>query len=87
MSNWTADQDLATLRVTAASLRQRMGDAAASIAETEEWVADTLERLARARPHDAARLRSRAAHARDFAAQQRARATAYGAGCGDLRSG
>jgi len=54
-----------------------MRDAAASVAVTEDWVADTLERLARARPHDAARLRARAAHARSFAAEERARAAQY----------
>jgi hypothetical protein len=85
MSDWTDDQDLARHRLTATSLRQRMGDTAASIAATEDWVADTLERLASARPHDAARLRAKAAHARDFAAEQRARAAQYGAGPGEVR--
>jgi hypothetical protein len=53
--------------------RQRMEDVTAAVAATEEWVAETLERLARSRPRDAVRLRARAAFARDFAAQQRAR--------------
>jgi len=74
MSSGTDDQDF---RLTEISLRQRMRDVAASVAATEDWVADTLERLARARPHDAARLRARAADARDFAALERARAAQY----------
>ena len=74
MSSGTDDQDC---QLTATSLRRRMRDAAASVAVTEDWVADTLERLARARPHDAARLRARAAHARSFAAEERARAAQY----------
>jgi len=82
MSNGTDDQDS---RPTAISLRQRMRDVAVSVAVTEDWVADTLERLARDRPHDAARLRARAAHARGFAAEERARAAQYAPGPGDVR--
>jgi len=52
---------------TAVSLRQRLAATAASIAETEDWIADTLDRLACIRPHDAERLHARAAHARMFA--------------------
>jgi len=74
MSNGIDDQDF---RLTEMNLRRRMRDVAASVAATEDWVADTLERLARARPHDAARLRARAAHARSFAAEERARAAQY----------
>jgi len=74
MSNGIDDQDF---RLTEMNLRRRMRDVAASVAATEDWVADTLERLARARPHDAARLQARAAHARSFAAEERARAAQY----------
>jgi hypothetical protein len=74
MSSETDDQDF---RLTEINLRQRIRDVAASIAATEDWVADTLERLATVRPHDAARLRARAAHARSFAAQERAQAAQY----------
>ena len=63
--------------LTAMSLRQQIAATAASIAETEEWVADTLDRLARVRPHDAERLRARAKHARLFAARERSQAAIY----------
>ena len=62
---------------TALHLRQQLAATAASIAETEEGIADTLDRLARLRPHDAERLRARAAHARLFAARERAQAALY----------
>ena len=62
---------------TSLHLRQQIAATAASIAETEDWIADTLDRLARARPHDAERLRARAAHARQFAARERAQAAIY----------
>ena len=62
---------------TAVSLRQRLAATAASIAETEDWIADTLDRLACIRPHDAERLHARAAHARMFAARERAQAAIY----------
>ena len=62
---------------TAVRLRQQLAATAASIAETEDWIADTLDRLASARPHDAERLRERAAHARQFAARERAQAAIY----------
>jgi hypothetical protein len=58
-------------------LRQQLAATAAAVAETEDWVADTFDRLARARPHDAERLRAHAAHARMFAARERARAAIY----------
>jgi hypothetical protein len=74
----TGDERLVRLRVIGISLRQRLGITAASVAATEERVADTLERLAHVRPHDAERLRSRAADARLFAAQERDRAAQYG---------
>jgi len=65
---------------TALDLRQQIAATAVSIAETEDWVADTLDDLARVRPHDAERLRARAAHARQFAARERAQAAIYRAG-------
>lgn len=62
---------------TALDLREQIAATAASIAETEDGVADTLDRLARVRPRDAERLRERAAHARLFAARERAQAAIY----------
>jgi hypothetical protein len=50
MSNRTDNQDLARLQLTAMSLRQRMRETPASVAATEDGVAETLERLARDRP-------------------------------------
>jgi hypothetical protein len=73
----TDEERLDTLRFIGTSLRQRLGVTAASVAVTEERIADTLDRLARVRPHDAERLRSRAAHARLFAAEERDRAARY----------
>jgi hypothetical protein len=73
----TGDEQLARLRVIGTSLRRRLGVTAAAVAATEDRVADTLDRLARVRPHDAERLRTRAAHARLFAAQERDRAAQY----------
>ena len=58
-------------------LRQQIAATALAIAETEDWVADTLDHLARLRPRDAERLRARAAHARMFAARERAQAAIY----------
>ena len=63
--------------LTAMSLRQQIAATAASIAETEDWVADTLDRLALVRPHDADRLRARAMQARLFAARERNQAAIY----------
>lgn len=77
MSNWTHDLDVDRPELTALVLRRRIADAAAAVAATEEWVADTLDRLASTRPHDAVRLRARAALARNVAAQQRARLAAH----------
>jgi hypothetical protein len=74
----TGDEQLDRLRFIGTSLRQRLGVTAASVAVTEDRIADTLDRLARIRPHDAERLRSRAAHARLFAAKERDRAARYG---------
>jgi 2-oxo-4-hydroxy-4-carboxy--5-ureidoimidazoline (OHCU) decarboxylase len=62
---------------TSLHLRQQLAATAAAIAETEDWIADTLDHLARVRPHDSERLRARAAHARMFAARERAQAAIY----------
>jgi hypothetical protein len=85
MSDGTDDQYVAGPRPTEISLRQRMRDVATSVAAIEDWIADTLERLASVRPHDAARLRARAADARSFAAEERVRAAQYARGCGEVR--
>jgi hypothetical protein len=71
------DESSALAWSTALSLRQQIADTATSIAETEVWIADTLDRLAHVRPHEAERLRARAAHARGFAARERAQAAIY----------
>jgi len=44
---------------------------------TEDRVADTLDHLARVRPHEAARLRARAQRARLYAGRERAQAALY----------
>jgi hypothetical protein len=62
---------------TAMDLREQIAATAVSIADTEDWIAETLDHLARVRPHDAERLRARAAHARLFAARERAQAAIY----------
>jgi hypothetical protein len=62
---------------TAMGLRQQIAATAVSIAETEDWVADTLDQLARLRPHDAERLHARAARARRYAEHERAQAAIY----------
>ena len=74
------DEHLTEVVSTAADLRLQIAATAASIAETEDRIADTLDRLARVRPHDAERLRARAAHARRFAARERAQAAIYRSG-------
>ena len=77
MTDRIDDEGSARAWSTAWHLRQQIEATAASIAETEDWVADTLDRLARVRPHDAERLRARAAHARRFASRERAQAAIY----------
>jgi hypothetical protein len=81
------DESSALAWSTALSLRQQIADTAVSIAETEDWVADTLDRLARVRPHEAERLRARAAHARRFAARERAQAAIYRSCPGTIPAG
>jgi hypothetical protein len=65
---------------TSMELRKQIAATAASVAETEDWIADTLDNLALNRPRDAERLRARAAHARLFAARERAQAAIYRSG-------
>ena len=77
MTDKIDDESLARAWSTSLNLRQQIAATATSIAETEDWIADTLDRLARVRPHDAERLRARAAHARLFAARERAQAAVY----------
>ena len=71
------DESLSRAWIRAMGLRQQIAATAASIAETEDWVADTLDRLALVRPHDAERLRERATNARLFAARERNQAAIY----------
>jgi hypothetical protein len=63
-------------------LRERIAATAVSIAETEDWVADTLDHLARVRPREGVRLRARAQRARLYAARERAQAALYRSGPG-----
>ena len=74
----TADgQLLAELWHTAMTLRQQVAEIAATIAETEDEIADTFDRLARSRPQHAGRLHARATHARLIAARGRHQAAHY----------
>lgn len=77
MTDRIEDENSARAWSTAMSLRRRLAATATSIAETEDWIADTLDHLACLRPDDAERLRARAAHARLFAARERAQAAIY----------
>jgi hypothetical protein len=62
------------LEIDGALLRRRLADVAASIACTEDQVAETLERMALACPEDATRLQAHAERARRFATEERDRA-------------
>lgn len=77
MTDRIDDEGPARAWSTALSLRQQLAATATSIAETEDWIADTLDQLACVRPHDAERLRARAADARRFAIRERAQAAIY----------
>ena len=59
-----------------AALRQRLANVAASIACTEDQLAETLERMAVALPEAAMRLRAQAERARRFAVLERDQAAA-----------
>ena len=61
-----------------ALLRRRLANVAASIACTEDQVAETLERMALALPEDAMRLQAHAERARRFATLERDRAALLG---------
>ena len=66
------------LGVDGAMLRRRLANVAASIACTEDQVAETLERMALALPEDARRLQAQAERARRFATVERDRAASLG---------
>ncbi len=84
MSDSGHEEQARHLEEERARLRRRMGEVAASIADTEEQVAGTLEAIAERRSGpDAERLRAQAAGARDYAAKERGRAAGYGAGSDD----
>ena len=63
--------------VDLAAMRRHLTFLASVVAATEDRVADTLERLAQTRPRDAERLLARAAHAREYAELERARAAQF----------
>ena len=69
------------LGVDGAVLRRRLANVAASIACTEDQVAETLERMALAWPEDAMRLQAHAERARRFATLERDRAASLGLSC------
>ena len=66
------------LGVDGVMLRRRLANVAASIACTEDQVAETLERMALASPEVAARLQAHAERARRFATIERDRAASLG---------
>jgi hypothetical protein len=74
------DDRLARLQFLAATLRQRMALTAASIADTEDWLAEILDRAARIRPHAAHRLTVMALRARQYAAYERRQAASHAMG-------
>lgn len=55
----------------AEQLRHRVASLAASVAESEDAIAEAYEESARLRPHAADRLQEAARHAREFAAHER----------------
>ncbi len=69
------------LGVDGTVLRRRLASVAASIACTEDQVAETLERMALALPQDAVRLQAHAERARRFATLERDRAASLGLSC------
>ena len=77
MTGQNSDHDEDRRQIDGWALRQRLADVAASIACTEDQVAETLERMALVLPYDAARLRSRAARARRYARQERSWAAMF----------
>ena len=77
MAGQNPDLDVGRLRADGVGLRQRLADVAASIACTEDQVAETLERMALILPYDTARLRETAARARRYARMERDRAALF----------
>ena len=73
--------DQQRLGADGAFLRWRLAGVAASIACTEDQVAETLERVAQVLPGNAARLQARAAQARQFATVERNWAAIYSHPC------
>jgi len=69
-----SDHDEDRRQIDGWALRQRLADVAASIACTEDQVAETMERMATVLPYDAARLLAHAAQARRYATMERDRA-------------
>jgi hypothetical protein len=55
----------------AARLRRRVQEVAGQVADTEEYAASVLDRVADGRTEDAERLRDMAREAREFAARER----------------
>ena len=78
MAGQSSDHDPDQLRIEGARLRRRLADVAASIACTEDQVAETMERMALVLPYDATRLREHAARARHHSKVERDRAAALG---------
>ena len=68
MTDRAGDDSSARALSTALKLRLQLAATAAAIAETEDWIADTRDHLARVRPPDAERR---------FAARERAQAAVY----------
>jgi hypothetical protein len=77
VTDWPSHQDVDEVLSRGQALRRRLGLIAASIAQTEDRLADTLEQVALSRPGEASRLRAHAASARRFAAAERERAADY----------
>jgi hypothetical protein len=68
------DHDLSSARFDQDLMRRQLAELAASIAGTEDRVADTFERLALTHPREASGLLARAAQARQYAMLERNRA-------------
>lgn len=77
MSEYHDDQPRAEFQFIAMTLRRQVAAIAAAIAETEDELAATLDRIACVRPLDADRLRAKAMHARQVAADERIQAAIY----------
>jgi len=71
------DHRVSRVQIDPAVQRQRLATLAANIANTEDCVADTLERMALTRPYDAVALRARAARARRQADLERSQAATF----------